>query len=102
MKDWAARVLRTFVQGAVGAFLLLYSGTIFDLVRSFASLGPGDNLPAFPDMNFFRNMLFAMAAAGVIASVSLLWNGLEAWSGKGLLKPSSPPAPKDVEPVAKV
>lgn len=102
MRDWVARVLRTFIQGAVGSFFLLYSTTLFKLVRDFASLGPGDNLPELPDMNFFRNMLFAMAAGGVIASMSLLWNGIEQWIGKGILKPESPPTPKAVEPVANV
>lgn len=102
MKDWVARILRTFIQGAVGSFVILYSATVFKLVRDFASLGPGDNLPPVPDMNFWRNMFFAMAAGGVIACGSLVWNGLEAWTGKGILKPASPPASKSVEPVANV
>lgn len=102
MRDWIARIVRTFIQGAVGSFVLLYSATVFKIVRSFASLGPGDELPPVPDMNFFRNMLFAMAAGGVIASVSFGWNGIEAWLGKGILKPASPPAAANVQPVAKV
>jgi len=102
MRDWIARVVRTFIQGAVGVFVLTYSATIFKLLRDFASLGPGDNLPPVPDLNFFRNMLLALAAGGVIACGSLIWNGIEELVGKGLLKPSSPPAPKQVEPIAEV
>lgn len=102
MKDWIARVIRTFVQGAIGIFILTYSATIFKLVKDFASLGPGDQLPVVPDMNFLRNMLFACAAGGVIACGSLIWNAIENWTGKGILKPASPPAPKHVEPVAQV
>lgn len=102
MKDWLARVLRTFVQGAVGVFLLTYSATLFKLAQDFASLGPGDELPPLPDLNFVRNMLLALFAGGVIACASLVWNGIEEWSGRGILKPPSPPAPSTVDTVAKV
>ena len=102
MKDWLARAVRTFAQGALGIFVLMYSATLFKLLRDFASVGPGDNLPAVPDLNFFRNLVVACFAGGLIALVSLIHNGIEEWLGKGILKPASPPAPKAVETVAKV
>lgn len=102
LPDWAARVIRTFIQGAVGVFVLTWSATIFNLMKDFASIGPGDHLPAVPDLTFWRNLLISLFAGGVIACGSLLWNGVEQWIGKGILKPASPPAPKNVEPVAKV
>ena len=102
MKDWVARVIRTFIQGGVMVFIFTYFPTLFNILKDFSSLGPGDELPPVPDLNFFRNMLFAIAAGGAIACGSLIWNGIEAWIGKGILKPSSPPAPKNVEGVAKV
>lgn len=102
LKDWLARVLRTFVQGAIGVFVLTYSATIFKLAQDFSSLGPGDELPPLPDLNFLRNMLLALFAGGVIACFSLLWNGLEELTGTGVLKPESPPASGTVKTVAKV
>ena len=44
-KDLWNRVWRTFLQGALGVFALTYFGPLFDLVQSFVSLGPGDQLP---------------------------------------------------------
>lgn len=102
LPDWVARVIRTFVQGAVGVFILTWSATLFNLLRDFTSLGPGDHLPPVPDLTFWRNMFLSLFAGGIIACASLVWNAIENYTGKGLLKPASPPAPKNVESVARV
>ena len=83
MHDLLIRVWRTFLQGAVGAFLLTYAKPLFDLARDFASLGPGDNLPPTPDLNFWRNLLLACFAGGVIALVSLAHNAINDYLGWG-------------------
>lgn len=83
MHDMLVRVSRTFAQGAIGAFLLTYATPLFKVARDFASLGPGDNLPATPDLNFFRNMLLALFAGGVIACVSLAHNLINDYLGAG-------------------
>jgi hypothetical protein len=97
MKDWIARAVRTFLQAFVGTFVLFYVGPLQQIVQDIVNGGE-----MHVDLNFWRNALFACAVAGFIALVSLAQNWLEDTSGKALLKPPSPPAPADVQPVAKV
>jgi hypothetical protein len=86
-KDLLNRVGRTFGQGALGVFALTYAKPLFDLMRSFASLGPGDQLPKYPDLTFWRNMLLALFAGGIIALFSLIHNWINDYLGFGGTKP---------------
>lgn len=86
--DGLKRSTRTFLQGAVGVFALTYAKPLFDLARDVASIGPGDQLPVFPDLTFFRNLFLACFSGGVIATVALAQNWLEEIPGvPALLKP---------------
>jgi hypothetical protein len=97
MKDWIARAVRTFLQAAVGLFIMFYVDDLQKLVDDAVS---GNQIRV--DLNFWKTALFACAIAGVIALVSLAHNAVEEWSGRGILKPPSPPAPANVDTVAKV
>jgi hypothetical protein len=86
-KDLWNRVWRTFVQGALAVFVITWIKPLFELARSFVSLGPGDNLPPMPDLTFWRNLLLAVFFGGVAALVALFWNWANDYLGIGGTKP---------------
>lgn len=81
MKDWAARVLRTLLQMIAGGGLtVFFDQAIRDIDPRYAPY----------------------VALGATLLVTFCQNIVEDAWGKAILKPSSPPAPADVEAVAKV
>lgn len=85
-KDLWNRTWRTFLQGALAVFIITWIGPLWDLVQSFVSLGPGDQLPHV-DLNIWRNMLFAVVAGGAAGVIAAFWNWGNDYLGIGGTKP---------------
>lgn len=78
--DAARRALRTFVQGFIGVLILVAIPALNELV---GSVGTGGEVRI--DVNFWREVLIAAVAGGVIALVSFVQNELEQATGTDVL-----------------
>lgn len=80
------------------------SDSVARILRTIAQLIAGGLLTAFINQ-VITDVPAAYAPYVVLVStlaVTICQNLVEEWKGQGILRPSSPPAPKNVEPVANV
>lgn len=89
-RDTMRRALRTFLQTAVA---LLLPG-IFGWLNALTDWAKAEGQAPFPDARSLAYLGVVAIVSGVVAAVTLLWNGIEDAAGRGFLRavPPKPPA----------